>query len=272
MSSQEQVLDSSTRINPAAVVHPDACLGENVSVGAYSIIGPRVTIGADCEIGPHAVIQGPAIIGERNRVFPFAVIGSDPQHQHYDGEPTTLEIGNDNVFREYVTVNRGTEQGGGKTVIGDSNFLMAYVHVAHDCRIGSRVIMANQVTLAGHVTVEDHAVFGGLAAVGQFLRVGESAMVSAGAMVERHVPPFCMVQGDRAKIRGLNLVGLSRRGIPEDEVQSIKKTYRSLFYSGKPFSRAVQELMALPPSGTMARRLLTFVAETAEYDSRGECA
>ncbi len=266
MSRHGTALQTENEIHPTAQVHPDARLAGRVVVGAYAVIGPGVEIGAGTHIGPHAVIEGPTRMGADNKVYSFAALGTDPQHRRYDGEPTRLELGDRNVIREFVTMNRGTVDGGGATRVGSDNLFMAYVHVAHDCQVGDHVTLANAVTLAGHVRVDDHVVFGGLAAVGQFLRVGESAMVAAGAMVEIHVPPFCIVQGDRARVRGLNLVGLKRRGVSGEELRSLKRIYQQLFLDASPRRLAVRELAAGSVRGALAERLVRFLEETAVSD------
>ena len=266
MSRRGAALRTENEIHPTALVHPEAGLAGNVTVGAYTVIGPDVEIGSGTGIGHHVVIEGPTRMGVGNKVHSFAALGTDPQHRLYGNEPTRLEIGDGNVFREFVTVNRGTIDGGGVTRIESHNLFMAYVHIAHDCAIGSHVTMANAATLAGHVRVEDFAVFGGLAAVGQFLRVGESAMVAAGSMVEIHVPPFCIVQGDRARVRGLNLVGLSRRGVDREEIRSLRRAYKRLFSGPTPFRKALEEMSKEPVEGVMASRLVTFMLDAGSSD------
>lgn len=218
-------------IDPRAEVHPGARLGEGCFVGPFAVIGDRVTLSDGCVVHSHGVVIGPTVLGENNEIFPFAVIGGDPQDRRHRGEITRLVVGSGNVFREHVTVSRGTAHGGSLTSIGDGNLLMAYCHVAHDCHLGSNITLANHATLAGHVVVEDHVVFGGMVAVGAFLRVGESAMLAAGSMVERDVPPFCMVSGDRARLRGVNRVGLERREFPPEaraQIKAICKRLRKL--------------------------------------------
>lgn len=255
-------------IHPTAVVDRDAELDATVEVGPYAVIGAGVRLGAGCTIGAHAVIEGPAELGAGNRVFAHAVLGMAPQDKRHGGGPTRLVIGRDNIFREFVTVHRGTTHGRGATAIGDRNLFMASSHVAHDCVVGDDVVMANGVLLAGHVEVGSHAVFGGLAAVGQMLRVGESAMIAAGAMVERDVPPFHVVSGDRARLRALNRVGLRRRGLSADAVLALRRAHRMLFRSGAPLAEAMvatrRELGAVPE----VQRLLDFLASAR----RGVCA
>jgi UDP-N-acetylglucosamine acyltransferase len=229
-------------IHPTAVVHPEAVLEDSVRVGPYAVIGAKVHIGPETEIGAHAVIEGPTTLGRANRVYPFVSLGQPPQDLKYRGEPTVLTIGEGNTFREFVTVHRGTQGGGGETRIGDHNLFMAYAHVAHDCRVGSHVVFVNNATLAGHVSVDDHAVLAGKSAVGQFLRVGESAFLAAGAMVSLDVPPFCIAQGDRARLLGLNVVGLRRRGFSRETIQQIDEAYQIVFTSALGLDEACARL------------------------------
>ena len=245
MSASIQMLPSvsataATRIDETARVSENAEIGAGCTVMPYAVIGDRVRLGPGCTVYPHAVLEGPAQIGPKNEFHPFACIGGPPQDLRHRGEPTELVIGEGNVFREMVTVNRGTVHGGGKTVIGDANLFMAYTHIAHDCRVGNRVVFANHATLAGHTAVEDYAVFGGMVAVGTFLRVGESAMLAAGAMIERDVVPFCIVAGDRARLRAVNRVGLARRGFDDRARRQIKMIFRAL----KDPSQTVSEIIA----------------------------
>jgi UDP-N-acetylglucosamine acyltransferase len=230
---------AAARIDPRAVISPRAVVGRGCRIGPFAVIGDGVRLGEGCVVHPHAVISGPTVMGPRNEVHAFACIGGSPQDLRHDGEPTELVIGEGNAFREHVTINRGTVHGGGRTVIGSHNLFMAYTHVAHDCQVGSRVVMANHATLAGHAVVADHVVFGGMVGVGTFLRIGESAMLAAGAMVEREVPPFCIVAGDRARLRAVNRVGLDRRGIGPAAKQQIKAIFRMLKDSDTPLSEII---------------------------------
>jgi UDP-N-acetylglucosamine acyltransferase len=245
-------------ISIASDIHPSACvsktaeIGPGCIVGAFSVIGDGVRLGANCRIHPHAVIQGPTVMGPNNEVHSFACIGGPPQDLRHMGEATELVVGEGNVFREMVTVNRGTVHGGGRTVIGNFNLLMAYTHIAHDCTVGNRTVFANHATLAGHTTVGDFAVFGGMAAVGAFLRIGESAMPAAGAMVERDVPPFCIAAGDRARLRTVNRVGLARRGFSEPAKRQIKEVFRALKDPTQKLSHIVERFRMLPVLDTSA--------------------
>jgi UDP-N-acetylglucosamine acyltransferase len=254
-------------IHPKAIIAPGAELAEDVEIGPYAVVGPEVRIGRGTKVGAHAVIEGRTTIGERNRVFQFAALGAIPQDLKYHGELTTLVIGNENQIREFTTLHIGTEGGGGVTSVGDRNLFMNFSHVAHDCHIGNRVIFANGATLAGHVVVEDHVIVGGLAAVHQFVRLGESSMLGGGAMVVQDVPPFCVVQGDRAGLVGLNVEGLRRRGFSDDEVRALRVAYRTLFRSGLTVRDAIRKMREEQAPGAAAERLLQFV----ESSKRGIC-
>ncbi len=220
---------SETAIDPSALVHPGAELDPGVRVGPFAVIGPRVRLGAGTEVGAHAVVQGRSTLGRNNRVFPFAAVGGDPQDLKFRGEDTELIMGDDNLVRECCTLNRGTAEGGGATRIGNGNLFMAYCHVAHDCHIGNGAIFANNGTLGGHVEVGDGAVFGGFAGVHQFCRVGRLAMLGAAAVVVQDVPPFVTVQGDRARLMGLNAIGMERKGFSPAAISAVKGAYKALF-------------------------------------------
>jgi UDP-N-acetylglucosamine acyltransferase len=229
-------------IHPTALVSAGAQLHPSVEVGPFAVIGPDVRIGAGCTVGPHAVIEGRTTLGEKNRVFQFASVGAIPQDLKYAGEPTALLIGNGNQIREFTTLHIGTAGGGGVTRIGDQNLFMAYSHVAHDSQVGSRCVFANGATLAGHVQVGDFVTLGGLSAVHQFTRIGAHAFIAGGAMVVMDVPPFCVAQGDRAELAGLNIVGLQRHGFTEEQLLRVKDAYRILFRSKLPLEEAVARL------------------------------
>lgn len=237
---------SPSRIHPSAIVHAGAELAADVEVGPYCVIGAGVRIDEGTRLIAHVVVEGPTTIGRENVIHPFAVIGGAPQHKRHQGGPTRLAIGDRNVIREHVTVHRGTAgehaDGGtpsGTTLIGSSNMLMVGCHVAHDVRVGSHATIANGVQLAGHAVVEDYATFGGLSGLAQHVKVGESAFVAAGAMCERDVPPFVIVQGDRARVRALNKVGLRRRGVPEESILALEKAFRLLFKSERSRAEAL---------------------------------
>ncbi len=229
-------------IHPTAVVSPGAQLAEDVKVEAFSIIGPRVTIGAGSVVGPHAVVDGWTTMGERNQIFPFATIGYPPQDLSYRGEETQLVIGDDNIFRESVTVNRGTQRGGGVTRIGSRNLLMAYAHVAHDCTIGNNVILANATTLGGHVRVDDFAILGGIVAIHQFIRIGTYAFIGGKSGLRMDMPPYMLAFGAPGKLYGPNLVGLRRHGFPRNTIQALKSSYRIMFRSGLTLTEAIDRI------------------------------
>lgn len=229
-------------IHPTAIIHPTAQLDASVTVGPYTIIGEHVKIGAGTQVGSHVVIERWTEIGRDNHIFQFASVGAAPQDLKYKGEETWLVLGDRNRIREFATLHRGTPDGGGRTVVGNDNLFMAYAHVAHDCCVHNRVVMANAATLAGHVEVEDNAILGGLVAVHQFCRVGCHTMISGGAMVAQDIPPFTIAQGDRAKTIGINLIGLKRRGFPEATTRGIKNAYRLMFRSGLRMEEALARI------------------------------
>ncbi len=216
-------------IHSSAIIHPDASLDDNVRIGAYSIIGAEVTVGAGTRIDSHVVINGPTRIGRDNRIAQFNSLGDDPQDKKFAGERTRLEIGDGNVIREFCTFNRGTAGGGGVTRIGDGNWIMAYVHVAHDCVVGSGVTLANGATLAGHVRVEDHVALGAFTVIHQFCAIGAHAFSAMGTVVFKDVPPYLMIAGNSAKPHGLNSEGMRRRGFDPDVVRALKEAYKSLY-------------------------------------------
>jgi len=229
-------------IHPTAIIHPAAQLDASVSIGPYTVIGEHVRIGANCTIGAHTVIEGRTTIGEDNTIFNHASIGGVPQDKKYAGEATELHIGNGNTLREFTTVNIGTEQGTGVTRIGDDNWIMAYVHIAHDCHVGSHTIMANSVALAGHVQVEDWAIIGGLTGVHQFTRIGAHAMVGFSSHVSQDIPPFVMAGGNPLNVRGLNAEGLRRRNFNNEQLAAIKNAYRIIYRGGLSLNDACLQL------------------------------
>jgi UDP-N-acetylglucosamine acyltransferase len=255
------------RIHPTATVAPGAVIADDVVVEAYAVVGPDVRIGLASWIGPHAVVEGRTTLGERNRIFQFASVGAAPQDLKYAGEPSTLELGDDNIVREFASISPGTAGGGMVTRIGSGCLFMVSSHVGHDCRVGDHVILANGAALGGHVVVEDHAIIGGLAGVHQFVRVGESALCAAGSMVSMDVPPFCTVAGDRARLHGLNVVGLRRRGFPGPVVAALKHAYRTLFQAGAPRRAGLARVRADVGHPPEVDRLLDFVARS----QRGVC-
>ncbi len=229
-------------IHPTAIIHSGARLGAGVSVGPYSIIGEHVEIGDNTRIGPHVVISGHTRIGCDNRIFQFSSIGEIPQDKKYAGEPTRLEIGDRNTIREYCTLNLGTVQDAGVTRVGDDNWIMAYVHIAHDCQVGNKTIFANNAQLAGHVHVGDWAIFGGYTGVHQFCRVGAHTMTAVGTVILQDVPPYVMAAGNSATPYGINAEGLKRRGFSPDALMVLKRAYRTLYKSGLTLDEAKAKL------------------------------
>jgi UDP-N-acetylglucosamine acyltransferase len=233
---------TATAVHQTAVVDPRAQLGAGVQVGPYAIVGPDVHVGDESVIGPHVVIEGRTRIGAHNRFFQFAAIGAVPQDLKYKGEASELIIGDRNTFREFVTAHPGTAGGGMVTRIGSGNLLMNYVHVAHDCILGDANILANGVQLGGHVTIESYVVVGALSGVHQFVRLGESAIIGAGSMVSQDVPPFCNATGDRARLHGLNALGLKRRGLSPEQTLALKRAFRTMFRSGLKVAEAAAQI------------------------------
>ncbi len=249
-------------IHPLAAVDPSARLGADVEVGPFTVIGPEVEIGDGTRIGPHCSIHGPTRIGRDNRIHGHAAIGGDPQDKKFAGERTTLEIGDGNVIREFVTLHRGTGNGGGVTRIGHRNWFLAYVHIAHDCRVGDDCVFSNNATLAGHVEVGNQVILSGFAGVHQFCRIGDHAFVGMGAFVNGDVPPFLMVaQEDYGRPRGINSEGLKRRGFDPERVAAIKRAYRTLYVSGANLADAKQQLAALAETSADVRAFLDFIKQ-----------
>lgn len=254
-------------IHSTAIIHPKAELAAGVEVGPYAVIGENVRIGKGTKVGPHTVIGGWTEIGEDNQIFHMASVGGIPQDLKYRGEETWLKIGDRNIIREFVTVHPGTVTGDSETTVGDGNLFMAYCHVAHDCHIGNHAIMANGSTLAGHVIVEDYAILGGLCAIHQFVRIGAHVMVGGGSMVGQDVPPFMVAAGDRARLRGLNLVGLKRRGFSDAILADIKKAFKILVRSGMKVKDALARIREEVPLSAEIVQLVDFV----EKSQRGIC-
>jgi len=246
-------------IDARAIVSPQAELAPDVSVGPFSIIGPQVRIGARTVIGPHVVVNGPTTMGADNRVFQFASIGDAPQDKKYQGEPTRLEIGDRNVFRESCTINRGTTHDKGVTRIGSDNLFMAYSHVAHDCQIGDNTVFANCASLAGHVEIGDWTILGGLTAVHQFTKIGAHAFLGGGAILSRDVPPYVMVAGNPAVPHGVNSEGLKRRGYSEEQIRNIREAYRILYRSDLKLAEALAQLAPLAQAQTEVRAFVDFI-------------
>ena len=250
-------------IHPTALVDPGAGLDEGVEVGPFAVIGPGVEIGAGTRVGPHTVVRGPTRIGRDNRIFQFASVGDDPQDKKYGGEPTRLEIGDRNRIREYTTIHRGTVQDRGVTSIGNDNLFMAYTHVAHDCRIGDQVIMANAASLGGHVEIQDWSILGGFTIVHQFCRIGAHSFCAMGSVLTKDVPPYVTVSGHPARPRGINSEGLRRRGFSEGAVAAVKRAYRLLYMAGLPLDEALERVRELARGVPELAPLADFVAESS---------
>ncbi len=246
-------------IDPRAVIDPQACLDSGVSIGPFAVIGPGVEIGAGTRIGPHVVIHGPTRLGRDNQVYPFASLGAAPQDKKYRDEPTWLEIGDRNVIREYCTFNRGTVQGGGVTRIGHDNWVMAYVHLAHDCIVGNHTVFANGASLAGHVTVEDYVILGGFTLVHQFCRLGAYGFSALGTVIKEDVPPFVTVAGNFAQPHGLNVEGLRRHGFEAERIAAIRRAYKTLYRHQLRLEEALAELAQQAAASPDVQRLFEFL-------------
>ena len=254
-------------IHPTAIVAAGAQIDSSAQIGPYAVIGPHVTLGAKCIVGAHAVIDGHTCMGESNHIHPHAVIGGPPQDLKYKGEPTRLTIGDNNQFREFCTVHKGSIPDAQGTIIGSHNLIMANAHVAHDCILADHITIANSVALAGHVEVGRHAVLGGLSAVHQFTRIGAGAMVSGGAMAAQDVPPYLIAQGDRAQLRGLNRVGLRRLGVNTATIAALHSAYKSVFLSHKAFQEAVVNARKSAPTDPYVTEFFDFLTHSV----RGCC-
>jgi UDP-N-acetylglucosamine acyltransferase len=249
-------------IHQTAIIDPTAKIAPDVEIGAYSIIGAHVEIESGTWVGPHVVINGPTRIGKNNRIHQFASLGEAPQDLKYKGEPTRLEVGDGNTIREYVTFNRGTAEGGGLTRIGNNNLFMAYVHVAHDCRVGNDIVFANSASLAGHVQVEDFAILGGFTLVHQFTRIGGYCMTSMGSAINRDVPPYLIVSGNYAVPIGLNKIGLKRRGFSDEAIRAITNAFKLLVRSRKPRDEVNAEVQPLVDKYPEVKRFVDFINES----------
>lgn len=250
-------------IHATAIIDEKASLGTGVSVGAYSVIGADVVIGDNTVIEPHVVISGPTTIGSDNHFFQFCSIGAAPQDKKYDDDPTTLVIGNGNTIRENVTINRGTAQDRGETTIGDDNWIMAGVHIAHDCIIGNHTIFANASALAGHVTVNDWAILGGYTLVHQFCHIGEHSFCGMGSVINQDVPNFVTVSGNLAGPRGINIEGLKRRGFDKEQINLVKKAYRALYRTGYRLEEAIREIESINDERNTLKSLITFLNQSS---------
>jgi len=251
------------KAHATAIVDPRARIAPDAEIGAYAIIGPDVEIGAGCSISAHAVVTGHTRLGQRNRVFQFASIGEIPQDKKYLGEPTRLEIGDDNTIREFCTFNCGTPQDAGVTRVGNDNWFMAYVHLAHDCQVGSHTVFANSASLGGHVHVGDYAILGGFSGVHQFCRIGAHSIIGGGSMVRQDVPPYVTVAGNPAKPYGLNAEGLKRRGFTPDTIARLNQAYKTLYRSGLTLEQAKQRLARQAAECPEIRVTLDFLSASA---------
>lgn len=248
-------------IHPTAVIDPSATLAEGVEVGPYSIIGADVEIGTGSWIGPHVVIGGPTRIGKENRIFQFASVGEEPQDKKYNGEATTLVMGDRNTIRESVTINRGTAQDRGETTLGDDNWIMAYCHIAHDCIIGNNTVFANNATLAGHVQIHDHVILGGFSRVHQFCRVGQYAFTAMGTGVSKDIPPFVMASGHLASPSGLNVEGMKRHDFDAEDIRAVKNAYRVLYRSKLPLEQALLQVAELCDDSDAIKLFYDFLSD-----------
>jgi UDP-N-acetylglucosamine acyltransferase len=249
-------------IHPTALVDPAAELADDVEVGAFSIVGPNVTIGPGSTVGPHVVVTGRTTIGRNTRIFQFSSIGEEPQDKKYAGEDTELIIGDNNTIRELCTFSRGTVQGGGKTIIGNNNWIMACVHIAHDCILGDNIIMANNASLAGHVTVGDWAILSGYSLIHQFCNVGEHSFTSFASHVNQSIPPYVTVSGEKARAKGINSEGLKRRGFTPEQIQQVRRAYRVLYRSGLRLEEAREKLDEMAAEHEEVRPLIEFLDTT----------
>ena len=256
-----------SRVHPTAIVDARAEIDGDVEIGPYCVVGAGVRIGKGCRVHSHAVITGRTTLGEGNVVFPFASIGTTPQDLKYKGEPSELLIGNRNTIREYVSLNPGTTAGGMVTRVGDQNLLMMQCHIAHDCLLGDRNVVANGATLGGHVMIEDFVIVGGLVGIHQFVRIGTGAILGAGSMVSKDVPPYCNATGDRAKLHGLNLEGLRRRGFDKTVIALLRKAYRIVFQSALRTEDALKKIREELPSIAEIEKFVSFIAQSR----RGVC-
>ena len=247
-------------IHPSAIVHPAARLGQDVSVGAYTLIGEHVEIGDGTSIGPHAVITGHTCIGARNRIFQFVSLGEAPQDKKYAGEPTRLTLGDDNVIREFCTLNTGTAQDRGETRVGDRNWIMAYVHIAHDCVVGNDTVFANNATLAGHVQIDDHVILGGFTGVHQFCRIGAHVITGIASVIRQDIPPFITAAGNPVEPHGINSEGLKRRGYSADALAALKRAYKTLYKSGLTLAEAQAAIAAEAGAMPELKPLAEFLA------------
>ena len=254
-------------IHPTAIVDPKAVLAKNVEIGPYAVIGKNVEIAENIIIGSHVNIEGWTAIGDGCRIFPFASIGAPPQDLKFEGKRTELIIGNNNTIREFVTINRATLHGGGRTIIGDNNLLMAYCHVAHDCHLGNNIVMSNAATLGGHIKIEDFAIIGGLVAIHQFARVGSHAFIGGASAVTQDIPPYMTVAGNRAKLYGINTIGLKRHDFSPQILEKLKRAYKIIFRSSLIMQEALKKVREEITDSIEVDHLVEFIEES----ERGVC-
>lgn len=248
-------------IHPTAIIDPSAKLADDVSVGPYTIIGANVEVGAGCEIASHVVINGPTRIGRNNRIFQFSSIGEEPQDKKFHGESTRLEIGDNNLIRESVTINRGTVGGGGVTKIGNDNWIMAYVHIAHDCIIGNQNIFANNASLAGHVIIDDQVILGGFSLVSQFNHIGSHAFTAMGSVISRNIPPYVLVSGHMAEPVGVNVEGLRRRQFSATQIRTIRQAYKLIYRAGLKVEDSIEQIAQLAQEDGELNLLIDFLKQ-----------
>lgn len=246
-------------IHPTAIIHPGARLGANVSVGAYSLVGEHVEIGDNTWIGPHVILEGHLRLGRDNRVFQFSSLGGEPQDMKYRGEPTRVEIGDRNTIREYCTINAGTAQDAGVTRLGDDNWIMGYVHIAHDCQIGNNVILASNAQIAGHCHLGDWVILGGMTGVHQFVHIGAHAMTGGGTILFQDVPPYVMASGSPAKTFGINTEGLRRRGFSDEGIAALRRAYKTIYRNGLSLAEAIGELAGQQDKNPELKILVDFL-------------
>lgn len=256
-------------IHETAIIEAGATLADDVEVGAYSIIGANVTIGAGTKVGPHCVIDGHTTIGRDNHFYRFCSIGGMPQDKKYAGEPTRLEIGDGNTVREYVTINTGTVQDVGVTRVGSDNWIMAYVHIAHDCQVGDHTIIANSVQLAGHIHIGDWAILGGLTAVHQFVRIGAHSMIGGTSSVRQDIPPYVIGAGDPFRPVGINSEGLGRRGFTPDSIAAVKECYKLLYRRKLTIEQAAEEMQQLQQAQPDSAAAIQIMVDFLNASSRG---
>jgi UDP-N-acetylglucosamine acyltransferase len=258
-SKEKTVSGQGVIIHPTAIVHPRAELDEGVTISPYSVVGENVKIGKDTKIGPHVVIEGATTINKDCAIYQFVSIGAPPQDIKFSGENTEVVIGSGCIIREFVTINKGTSHGRGKTELGSDNFIMAYAHIAHDCVIGNNVVMANAATLGGHVEIDDYAIIGGLVPIHQYVKIGAYSMIGGGSTVAQDVPPFMKAVGNRAKLYGLNSVGLKRHGFSSDDIKNLKLAYKIIFRSGLTLKKALDKLKTEVAPSPHIDKLVDFI-------------